>query len=47
MASEVAGEPVAQEALEVIITVTTAPFVKLLGENVGLFVPALVPFTFH
>ena len=37
----------AHGALEVMITVTTWPLVRLLVENVGLLVPVLVPFTCH
>jgi hypothetical protein len=36
-----------QTAFEVISTVTAFPFVNVVEVNVGLFVPALVPFTFH
>ena len=43
----VAGLPVAQVAFEVIITVTGWPLVRVVVVNVGLFVPALVPLTFH
>jgi hypothetical protein len=33
--------------LDVMTQVTTAPLVSVLDVNVGLLVPALVPFTFH
>ena len=44
---EVAGEPVTQFALEVICTVTICPLVNEVVVYVALFVPKLVPFTFH
>jgi len=47
MEFDVAGEPVAQTALEVITTVTICPFVSVVVVNVGLLVPAFTPFTFH
>jgi hypothetical protein len=37
----------AQFAVEVISTVTTSPFRSVVLMNVGLFVPAFAPFTFH
>jgi hypothetical protein len=43
----VAGEPVAQLELLVIITVTTSPFAKVVLVNIAAFVPAFVPFTCH
>lgn len=43
----VAGLLVAQVALDVNTTVTTWPFVSVLDVKVLLFVPALIPFTFH
>jgi len=43
----VAGLPVAQVALEVITTVTTALSANVVVVNVGLLVPAFAPFTFH
>jgi hypothetical protein len=47
MLLDVAGEPVAQVAFEVITTVTICPFVNDVVVNVALFVPAFVPFTRH
>ena len=47
MALDVAVVGDAQPAVEVITHVTTAPVVKVVVVNVALFVPALVPFTFH
>ena len=44
---DVAGEPVAQVAFDVIITVTTSPLFKALLEKVALFVPTLLLFTCH
>jgi hypothetical protein len=41
----VAGE--AQVVLEVMVTCTFAPFVKLLDVKVGELVPAAEPFTVH
>jgi hypothetical protein len=38
---------VAQGALDVITTVTAWLFVRFVVVNVGLFVPAFAPFTFH
>ena len=32
---------------EVISTITRSPFAKVVVVNAGLFVPALIPFTFH
>jgi hypothetical protein len=37
----------AQVALEVSIQVTICPFVRVVVVNVGLLVPALIPFTCH
>jgi hypothetical protein len=37
----------AQDAVLVIITLTTLPFVKLFVVNILLFVPVLMPFTCH
>ena len=47
IALDVAGEPVAQPELEVMITVTPSPFTKAEEVNVGELVPAFVPFTCH
>ena len=47
IALEVAVVGDAQLAVEVMTHVTTAPFVSEVVVNVALFVPALVPFTFH
>lgn len=47
MELEVAGEPVAQVKLDVMITVTTSPFAKELIVNIEEFVPAFAPFTCH
>jgi hypothetical protein len=44
---DVADAGDAQVAVEVIVQVTTAPFVKVVVVYVALLVPALVPFTFH
>jgi hypothetical protein len=44
---EVAVADVTQVALEVMTQVTACPFVMDDLINVVLFVPALVPFTFH
>ena len=41
----VVGE--AQEELDVMTHVTTAPLVSVVEVYVALFVPTLVPFTFH
>jgi hypothetical protein len=43
----VAGEPVAQLELLVMITVTTSPFANVDVVNVAALVPAFVPFTCH
>lgn len=44
---DVAVEGFAHVAVEVITQVTVCVLVRLLVENVALFVPALTPFTFH
>ena len=44
---EVAGLPVAQVALDVSTQVTASLFASVVEVKVGLFVPTLVPFTFH
>ncbi len=44
---ELAGEPVAQVAFEVITALTTSLFAKLLLVYVLLLVPTLLPFNFH
>jgi hypothetical protein len=44
---DVAGEPVAQLKLDVMITVTMSPLAKVLVVYVGEFVPTLPPFTCH
>lgn len=44
---DVAGEPAAQTALEVITTLTTSPLFKRDEVNVTELLPAFVPFTFH
>ena len=44
---DVAGLPVAQVALLVIIQVIVFPFVNPASEYVVLFVPTLIPFFFH
>ena len=44
---EVAVVGLAQASDEVITTVTTSPFVNALFEYVLLFVPTLLPFSFH
>ena len=46
-AFDVAGEPVAQVAFDVMTTVTTSPLFKALLEKVALFVPTLLLFTCH
>lgn len=46
-ALDVAGLPVLQVAFDVNTQVTMSPFSKADEVNVGLSVPALVPFTFH
>jgi hypothetical protein len=43
----VEGLPVAHVALEVITTVTISLSANVSEVNVGLFVPAFTPFTFH
>jgi hypothetical protein len=43
----VAGLPVAQVAFDVITTVTISLSAKVSEVNVGLFVPAFTPLTFH
>lgn len=47
MPVDVAVVVVAQAALDVITQVTICPLVNVVVVNVALFVPALVPFTFH
>ena len=47
MVLDVAGLPVAQVALDVNTQVTVFPFVNVADVNVGEFVPAFTPFTFH
>ena len=47
MAFDVAGDPVAQVALEVITTDTMSPWLKPLFVYVALFVPTLPPFNNH
>ena len=47
IADDVAEDGDAQEELDVIIHVTTCPFVSEELLNVGLFVPTFVPFTCH
>lgn len=44
---DVAGEPVAQAELEVMITVITFPFANAEEVYVAEFVPTLLPFTCH
>ena len=44
---DVAGEPVAQFKLEVITTVTTSPFAKVLVVYIAEFVPTFPPFNCH
>ena len=44
---DVAGEPVAHVAVEVISTVTVFPLAKVLLLYVALLVPTLLPFSFH
>lgn len=44
---EVAGDPVAQDALDVITQVTTSPFPKEDEMYVLLLVPTFDPFLFH
>lgn len=44
---EVTEAGVAQTAFEVIITLTTSPFAKVLVVYVGAFVPTLIAFTCH
>ena len=44
---DVAGDPLAQPKLDVIITVTTSPFANVVVVNVDEFVPTLPPFTCH
>lgn len=44
---DVAGEPVAQVKLDVMITVTTSPFANEVVVNVEEFAPALTPFNCH
>ena len=44
---DVAGLPVAHVAFDVNTHVTVFPFVKVVVVNVGEFVPAFTPFTFH
>ena len=47
IAFDVAGDPVAQVALEVITTVTASLFAKVVVVYVVLLVPTLVEPTFH
>ena len=47
MEFDVAGLPVTHVLLEVNSQVTTSLFTNAVVVNVELFVPALVPFTFH
>ncbi len=47
MLFELAGDPVAQVAFEVITALTTSLFAKLLLVYVLLLVPTLLPFNFH
>jgi hypothetical protein len=47
IAFDVAGEPVAQAALDVITQVTTSPFARVVEVKVALLVPTLVAPTFH
>ena len=44
---EVAGEPVAQVALDVITHFITSPLASALELNVALLVPTFAPFSFH
>lgn len=44
---DVAGEPVAQIALDVIITLTTSPLFKREEVNVMELLPTINPFTCH
>lgn len=44
---DVAGLPVVQPRFDVRMHVTRSPFNNVVDVNVGLLVPALVPFTFH
>ena len=47
IALDVAGEPVAQDKLEINRHVTTSPFVNVELEYEELFVPTLEPLTNH
>ncbi len=47
MLFELAGEPVAQVAFEVITALTTSLLAKLLLVYVSLLVPTLLQFNFH
>ena len=47
IALDVAGEPVAQPELEVMMTLTISAFTKVEEVKVGAFVPTFVPFTCH
>lgn len=44
---DVAGEPVAQVAFDVMMTLTMSPLFNVVVVNVVLFVPAFAPFTCH
>lgn len=47
IAFDVAGDPAAQIAFDVITTVTICPFVNVAVVKVVLLVPAFTPLTFH
>lgn len=44
---DVAGDPVTQDELDVITTLTISPLFNVVVVKVLLFVPTLVPFTCH
>jgi hypothetical protein len=46
-AFDVAGDPVAQVAVDVITQVTTSPLASVVEVKVALFVPTFVAPTFH
>jgi hypothetical protein len=47
IAFDVTGEPVTHGKSDVMITLTTSPFVKLLVVKLDAFVPTFTPFTCH
>ena len=47
MLFDVAGDPVAHVAFDVITTLTASLFASVVVVNVALFVPAFTPFSFH